>query len=160
MGRIENHLAEVEALLGPNEHLVSWIRVEDIVSATSMIPSIVGVLALTSRRLVFRGSSRRGAVGREIDLAAVRGFEAVWHRNAADLRFNGNPGFAGFLTRGMDTAVPFIAQVVTAIDAAKALGNDQRSDQGVADLAALGDLFERGLLTPEEFATAKSRLLE
>ncbi|MES2169748.1 MAG: hypothetical protein V4479_03355, partial [Actinomycetota bacterium] len=115
MKRTEKHLAEIDAELGPGEHVVSWLPVDDLVSATSLVPTVSGVLALTTRRFIFRGSSRNGPVGRELALASARGFEVGWHRSAVDLRFEGNADFPGFLARGVDTAAPFIAAVETTL---------------------------------------------
>ncbi len=159
MRRSEKHLAEVDAELGPGEQLVSWLPVADLVSATSMVPTVSGVLALTTRRFMFRGSSRKEAVGRDLVLASARGFDVGWHRSAVDLRFEGNPEFGGFLARGVDLAAPFIAAGHAALASPKSAGEGQHPASTVTDLAALGDLFERGLLTAEEFATAKNRLL-
>jgi hypothetical protein len=156
MKRADKHLAEVETLVEPGERLVAWLPADDIASATSMAPTVSGVLALTTRRLIFRGSSRRGAVGRELALDELRGFEAVWHRSAVDLRFAGNPEFPGFLARRVDLAEPFVGEVEAAIGGSSP---SEPPEPTVADLAALGDLYERGLLTAEEFTIAKKRLL-
>jgi hypothetical protein len=159
MRRSEKHLAEIEAELGPGERLVSWLPADDLASATSMVPTLSGALALTTRRLIFRGSSRKESVERELPLASARGFDVGWHRSAVDLRFDGNPEFGGFLARGVDVSTPFIAAVEEALAAPTSPAAERHAAPTVTDLAALSDLFERGLLTAEEFATAKSRLL-
>ena len=164
MGAFEKNLELIESDLEEGEFIQSSI-VASIQDAK--VPSklgLLGALALTNLRVVFRGGGMMlGRESRDVSLAAITSIDATATSAMALLRMKGmtirySGGDVQFLLvyGGADEFLKNARLLVQKSTSPK----NTASEGGLAlELEKLANLLERGLIDPEEFKSAKAKLL-
>jgi hypothetical protein len=162
-------LAGVTEILRPDEEIKASIRTAHVISNTSRTNPI-GLLAVTTTRLVFSGWAGKTHELNEYELSAVQSIE--FERNLLQsqivLTVSDESTTHDFAYRVEPRHGPgFITAAQRALDdvrrASELKRNNALSRQGTStadELAKLADLHDRGALTDDEFAAAKAKVLE
>lgn len=158
MGAVDKALEAVESSLGAKEVILGSInatRVEKGNSGTER-----GVLVATSERIIYRGSALFGA-GTSIEwrFTQLNGIAATKSLMLEHVEVNGGGSVVKFLVQ-YGEAQNFVFKANQAMAKASSSQPSEELNNGLAtDLSKLADLFSKGLLSEEEFATAKRKLI-
>lgn len=156
-------LAAITDRLHDGETIASTLRAILVVSNSSNA-NPTGLLALTGERVIFAGVARRETVEREHPLTEIASIEFEHGLLNSFVRVRLAPApdeVAATYRPDPGKTAAFVAAVENGIESAR---NRERrpvpDEPSLADeLTRLADLHDRGALTDEEFAAAKSRLL-
>lgn len=162
LGAVEKAIESIRASLGSEEKIVASVlatRVERGNSGTER-----GALVVTNQRLIYSGGAWFGAgTNLEWRLQQLNGIAATKNLAFEHIEINAGGAVVKFLIQ-YGQSKPFVAQANRALadlNTSSAQG-DSKSDGGDLgeSLAKIADLFDRGLLSEDEFLSAKRRLLE
>lgn len=158
MSAVDKAMEAVRGSLGAGEAILGSIaatRVEKGNSGTER-----GVLVATSERIIYRGSALFG-MGTSIEwrFAQLNGIAATKSMMLEHVEVNGGGSVVKFLVR-YGEAQTFVSQANQAMAKASSSQPPEESNNGLAtELSRLADLFSKGLLSEEEFAAAKRKLI-
>lgn len=158
MSAVDKAMEAVRESLGAGEEILGTIaatRVEKGNSGTER-----GVLVATSERIVYRGSALFG-MGTSIEwrFSQLNGIAATKSMMLEHVELNGGGSVVKFLVK-YGEAQTFVSQANQAMAKASATERSEEPNNGLAaELSKLADLFSKGLLSEEEFATAKRKLI-
>jgi hypothetical protein len=148
---VRGSLEAGEAILG----FISATRVEKGNSGTER-----GVLLTTSERIIYRGFALFGnATSIEWRFTQLNGIAATRSMMFEHIEVNGGGSVVKFLVH-YGEAQSFVSQANQAIAKAGSSKPSAEINDGLAaELSKLADLFSKGLLSEEEFAAAKRKLI-
>lgn len=158
MGAVDKALEAVKNSLGAGEVILGSItatRVEKGNSGTER-----GVLVATSERIIYRGSALFG-MGTSIEwrFTQLNGIAATKSMMFEHVELNGGGSVVKFLVQ-YGEAQSFVSQANQAMAKVGYSAPSGESTDGLAaELSKLADLYSKGLLSEEEFATAKRKLI-
>ena len=162
MGAVDRAIESIRDSLGSSEKILASVaatRVERGNSGTER-----GALVVTSQRLIYSGGAWFGAgTNLEWRLPQLNGIAATKNLAFEHIEINAGGAVVKFLVQ-YGEAKPFVAQSNRALSEIVSSSAQPESKSGGGDLgeslAKIADLFDRGLLSEDEFLSAKRRLLE
>jgi len=160
MGRAEKGLEEIEGMLEPDEEIKSHVWGTQCDPPTGKSGKVSGALAITDRRVLFVGKSLGSKKVRTIPLDTVTSVELNKGALLSHVQVTLAGSYENFLVKYKE-AEPFVQVAQSALASAHSGGAVQApAAASMADeIAKLADMHQQGLLSDEEFAAAKARLL-
>lgn len=158
MSAFEKALEAVKSSLAAGESILASIRATRVEQGNSGTER--GVLVVTSERIIYRGSALFG-IGTSIDwrFTQLNGIAATKSMMFEHIELNGGGSVVKFLVQ-YGEAQPFASQANQAMaKVGSSMPSGEPTEGLAAELSKLADLFSKGLLSEEEFATAKRKLI-
>lgn len=152
---IKENLVSGEQILGS----VPATRVESGNSGTER-----GALVVTNQRLIYSGGAWFGA-GTNLDwrLQQLNGIASTKNLAFEHIEVNAGGAIVKFLVQ-YGQSKPFVAEANRALSEVSNVNSESQPKSASGDLSdsltKMADLFEKGLLSREEFLEAKKKLLE
>jgi Short C-terminal domain/Bacterial PH domain len=151
-------MATITESLQPDEQVLGTIHAAYIVSTTNS-ENTIGTLALTNKRLIFSGSIGLKREQHSSPLQLVTSVDLVKGAMLSHLQVTLAGSVSKYRVKYTDASA-FVQATHAAVAAAQTAPASQTSAPSAADeLMKLADLHAKGVLTDEEFATAKAKAL-
>ena len=151
-------MATITESLQPDEQVLDTIHGAYIVSTTNS-ENTIGTLALTNKRLIFSGSIGFKREQHSSPLHLVTSVDLVKGAMLSHLQVTLAGSVAKYRVKYTDASA-FLQATHVAVAAAQTAPVQQANAPSAADeLIKLADLHAKGVLTDEEFATAKAKAL-
>jgi len=162
MGAVEKALEAIKENLVPGEHILASVPATRVESGNSGTER--GALVATNQRLIYSGGAWFGAgTNLEWRLQQLNGIASTKNLAFEHIEVNAGGAVVKFLVQ-YGQSNPFVAKTNQALSGANTSNSNSNHSAGGPDLgdslAKTAELFEKGLLTKEEFLEAKRRLLD
>ena len=159
MGRAEKGLEEIEGMLEPGEEVKAHVFGTQCDPPTSKSGKVAGALAVTDRRFLFVGKSIASKKVHGIPLDTVTSVELNKGAMFSHVQVTLAGSYENFLVKYKE-AEQFVQVAQSSLASAHSGGGQAPAAASMADeIAKLADMHQQGLLSDEEFAAAKARLL-
>ena len=162
MSRVSKGEELISAMLQPGESIVASIAATQCDPPTAKSGKVTGCLAITNQRVIFAGKAITKAITRAIPVTEVSSLELSKGMMLSHIQLTLSGSYENFLVKYKE-AEEFMAVAQAELQKSR---NQQpaatpSSASSTADeLKKLAELHQQGILTAEEFAEAKSRLLK
>jgi len=162
MGAVEKAIDSIRQSLGSGEVLLASVPATRVESGNSGTER--GALVVTSQRLIYSGGAWFGAgTNLEWRLQQLNGIASTKNLAFEHIEVNAGGAIVKFLVKYGESK-PFVSKANQALSDLNTSSADSSINAGGSDLgeslAKMADLFEKGLLSKEEFLEAKKKLLE
>ena len=162
MSRMSKGEELISAMLQAGESIVASIAATQCDPSTAKSGKVTGCLAITNQRVIFAGKAITKAITRAIPVTEVSSLELSKGMMLSHIQLTLSGSYENFLVKYKE-AEEFMAVAQAELQKSR---NQQpaatlSSASSTADeLKKLAELHQQGILTAEEFAEAKSRLLK
>jgi hypothetical protein len=162
MSRLSKGEDLIISMLQPGESIVASILASQCDPPTSKSGKVAGCLAITNQRVMFAGRAIAKTVNRTIPLSQVSSLELSKGMMLSHVQLTLAGSYENFLVKYKEAEEFMItAQAELQKSRSQQPAMTSPSAGSTADeLKKLADLHEQGILTAEEFADAKARLLK
>jgi hypothetical protein len=162
MSRLSKGEDLIISMLQPGESIVASILASQCDPPTSKSGKVAGCLAITNQRVMFAGRAIAKTVNRTIPLSQVSSLELSKGMMLSHVQLTLAGSYENFLVKYKEAEEFMItAQAELQKSRSQQPAMTSPSAGSTADeLNKLADLHEQGILTAEEFADAKARLLK
>lgn len=162
MSRLSKGEELISSMLQPGESIVASILASQCDPPTSKSGKVAGCLAITNQRVMFAGRAVTKTVNRTIPISQVTSLELSKGMMLSHVQLTLAGSYENFLVKYKE-AEEFMA--VAQAELQKSRNQQPASTPSSAsstadELKKLAELHQQGILTAEEFAEAKSRLLK
>ena len=160
MGSANKHLAKVEENLQPGEEIRASVSGTVTSTSTSTSGTVSGILVLTDRRFIFSGGAWGTKDSHSVPLSGVTSIDLHKNLMSAHVQVTAAGNIARYLVKYKD-AEPFVKTAHDVLASAHAAVPAASNSVSPADeIAKLAALHAQGLLTDDEFVTAKTKVLQ
>ena len=162
MGAEEKAIEAIQENLVSGEHILGSVPATRVESGNSGTER--GALVVTNQRLIYSGGSWFGAgTNLEWRFQQLNGIASTKNLAFEHIEVNAGGAIVKFLVKYGESK-PFVSKANQALSEVSSVSNETQpksADWDLGDsLTKMADLFEKGLLSKEEFLEAKKKLLE